>query len=337
MGPSNHPGMREGVVRARVRVGEAFAPGHLTALFSPETSAADPRARGSRGAGIVLELGARADARFAPGRTRSVELDADIAGPLPITRAVARTLLRERPGRLRLAIRHELPVGQGFGMSAAGALATALATAQATGLTRATAVEAAHRADLAGGGGLGGVAAILGGGLELRTRAGVPPWGEVRYRRFPLPLFVAVLGRPLPTAPLLSDVAFLRRVKASAEPGLRRLGAEPTARTLLEEAERFGERLGLASPRVAHALRALRRSGAWAGQAMFGESVYAVPRSPGSRSRVVRVFERLGARAVELRAARRGAHVRVARSPRTSGVASLTHEAFAGCTAVRRG
>jgi len=162
----------------------AFAPGHVTGIFRPEVTHRDPRGRGSVGAGIVLELGAWAEARFSPGPRSRIRVVADGRGPWPISEDVARRMTPEEPGTLTVRLTHELPVGQGFGMSAAGALATALAVGALSARPTAHAVEVAHLADLFGGGGLGGVAAILGGGLEVRTRAGVPPLGRVIHRPF---------------------------------------------------------------------------------------------------------------------------------------------------------
>ncbi len=297
------------------RTAHAFAPGHLTGIFAPATQARDPRARGSVGAGIVLERGVWAEARWRPGHRARVVLDSDLGRDLPISMDVARRLVGRRPGTLRLRLRHELPVGQGFGTSAAGALATGLATARAMGLPPRRGVEMAHLADLFGQGGLGGVSAILGGGWERRRSAGIPPHGRSTHRRFERPVWIALLGRPLPSPSLLGSARFLDSVRRAADAGLRRIARRPTERAFLEEAERFTDRLGLASPRLARAIHRLRRDGAWAGQAMFGRSLWAVARSEAARPRIVRTLARLGARAVELSAAPRGAWAAAGLSP----------------------
>jgi pantoate kinase len=290
------------------RVARAFAPGHVTGVFAPDLSARDPRGRGSVGAGVVLELGVWATVRWRPGTRRSeVRILSDAPGPLPISAEVARRLLGDRPGRLEVQLRHELPIGQGFGMSAAGALATGLAVARALGSARQRAIETAHLADLFGGGGLGGVSAVLGGGLELRERPGVPPFGRTRHRPFSPSILLAVVGRPLPSPPLLRDRRFLERVRAQANLSLPRLRTRTDAPTFLDEAERFTDGLGLASPPVRRVLTKVRATGARAAQAMFGQSVFIVPADPVERRAVVEMLEKARIRAVELRAARNGA------------------------------
>ncbi len=289
------------------RVAHAFAPGHITGIFSPATEARDPRARGSRGAGIVLELGAWAEARWVPGRRPHVDLASDLERELPISGEVASRLLGPRRGTLSVRLRHELPVGQGFGMSAAGALSTALACARVLDLPAERGIEVAHLSDLYGHGGLGGVSAVLEGGWERRLTPGIPPHGRSIHRPFSRPVWIALLGPPLPSPRLLGDAKFLETVRRAATGGLRHLARRPTEGVFLSESERFSDRVGIAPPRLGRTVRSLRRSGAWSGQAMFGRSVWAVPRSRSGRSQLVRALSRLGVRAVELSASRTGA------------------------------
>ncbi|HTT14165.1 MAG TPA: hypothetical protein VMG81_00040 [Thermoplasmata archaeon] len=290
------------------RYARAFAPGHVTGLFRPALGARDPRARGSVGAGIVLELGAIASASFRPGPRRRIRLDDGTGRALPISEEVARRLAPEEPGALEVRLTHELPVGQGFGMSAAGALATALAVDRLAGRDRERAISVAHLADLFGGGGLGGVAAILGGGLEARRRPGIPPFGAIVRRPCPGSLFVGVVGGPIPSPTVLGDPRRLHRIDRAAE-GLSGLVRHLTPDAFFAASERFTDAAGLATPEVARAVRALRRSGAWAAQAMFGRSFLARPKVARDRARLIEGLQRAGLRAVEVSAARAGARV----------------------------
>ena len=293
---------------ARESCARAFAPGHVTGVFRPEASGRDPRSRGSVGAGVVLELGAWAEARFAPGPRTRLRVRGDGPGPWPISEEVARRLAPRETGTLSVRLSHELPVGQGFGMSAAGALATALAVGALSGRPRPESISVAHLADLFGGGGLGGVAAILGGGLEVRRRAGVPPFGEVLHRPFVPRLWVGVLGKPIPSPSVLGNPVALRRIARAAE-GWERLLDRPTPERFLEESERFTDRAGLAAPRVRRAVKALRRCGALASQAMFGASFFALAPTGSARRASVEWMRKAQVRAVEVNAATTGARL----------------------------
>ncbi len=288
---------------------EAFAPGHVTGVFAPAVVARDPRGRGSTGAGVVLELGALATAEFRPGAPNAVRIVSDVRAPLPISMDVARRLRPRARGTLTVRLRHELPIGQGFGMSAAGALATALAVTALTGASRTGAVRAAHLADLFGEGGLGGVAAIAGGGgVEFRVRGGIPPWGRVVRRDLPGRLLVGVVGGPLPSPRLLRNPRFLARVR-DASAALPSLLEAPDVVGFFDASERFTDRLGLASPVVRRVLRGLRRRGWWAAQAMFGRSFFARPKLAAGPRDDLRWLSRGGFRVVGLSAAATGAHV----------------------------
>jgi pantoate kinase len=281
-------------------VGTAFAPGHITGLFAPRLSSRDPRGRGSVGAGLVLEVGVSAIAHWTPGAADRVTVHSSPRTPVPISVEAARRVKGERSGRLNVELTHALPIGRGFGMSAAGALATARAVANAVGGENRRVVEIAHLSDLFGGGGLGGVAAIDGGGLEIRKRPGIPPWGNVRRLSFPAPVFVAIAGAPLPSPDLLSDAPFLARVERAAADGLRALARHPSAETFLAESETFTDRLGLASPAMERRMHRLRSTGARVAQAMFGRTIFAVGLKGGSRNRLLTALAKERLAAVEL-------------------------------------
>ncbi len=258
------------------------------------------------GAGIVLELGVQARARYRPEGPRRISVTSDLSSPLPISTEVVRRLLGSRTGSLTVHLRHELPEGQGFGTSAAGALSSAIAVAEVLELPTARAIATAHLADLFGGGGLGGVAAILGGGTELRRRPGIPPWGRIVHRPFSRAILVGVVGGPIPSPGVLRDARSLRRIVAAGAVW-EGLGPGSSPEEFFAAGERFTDRVGLAPPALRALLRALRHRGTYAFQAMFGETFVALPRSADARTAALDWLARGGVRTVELGAARDGA------------------------------
>lgn len=261
---------------------KAFAPGHVTGLFVPVTAPADPLSRGSLGAGLVLEVGATAKVTATPAPHPSLSLwQGDRPADLPVTRAAVEKLLAQAPKgwELRVELAHALPISSGMGMSAAGTLAASLATTRLLGLDARKAVEAAHRAELEAHTGLGGVAAILGGGLEVRRRAGLEPWGLVERTPVEAMVLLAFRPDPMPSPPLLSDPHFLDRVREAGEGLLSRLPPPPlSVETFQDSSNRFTESLGLASGPVLEALQEGRREGLPLAQAMLGQALFlAVP------------------------------------------------------------
>jgi pantoate kinase len=300
---------RDGVRRRTRAVARAFAPGHVSAIFRAELGARDPRGRGSLGAGFVLDRGVHARAEWRPHGPDRVRVRGGGRSGWPISTDVATRLKADRRGELIVELRHELPVGQGFGMSAAGALATALAVARVLGLPAQRATQTAHLGELFGGGGLGGVAAILGGGLELRERPGVPPWGQVRHRLGDARFLAVELGPPVPSPRLLRDADFLDRVGRAAGSALRRIRRSFTTRTILGEGDRFRRSLGIALPSVERSRALLAARGALGLQALFGRSLLVAVSSSARARTIERYCRRRGWRCWQVRLAERGAEV----------------------------
>ncbi len=290
-----------------IRYARAYAPGHVTGVFRPASSGRDPRGVGSVGAGLVLDLGAVAEVSWDPLARRRLDAQSTQGQSLPITSEAVEHLRASYPGRIRVTVRPALPVGQGFGMSAAGTLATSLAVASLLNVRRSRAIETAHLAELFGRGGLGGVPAILGGGLEVRRRPGVPPFGEVWHLPWdPAPLFLVRVGPPIPSPRILGDPRWLGRIERASE-GLEGLMRQPSRDGFLELSERFTDRLELGSLAFHRTVRALRRTGNWVAQAMFGNTLFVVPRSAHAREGLLQWLTNHGVAAVETNVGRHGA------------------------------
>jgi pantoate kinase len=263
------------------RSARAFAPGHLTGFFVPDLSAHDPRARGSLGAGLVLDRGVVATVSWDPEGPDGIRMRSTPVAPLPVSRSVARRLKGARRGSLRVALEHALPIGQGLGMSAAGAVATGLAVARVLDRPPALAWQSAHLAELEHRGGLGGVAALSGGGLEVRTRAGVPPWGEVRHRPYRAPLTLLTFGAGIPSPKVLGSARWVRRIHSAGRRSLAGFTARPDWGTYWDEAERFTDSVGLLPDRLRPRISTARAQGWALVQAMFGRVLVLAPRTSG--------------------------------------------------------
>ncbi len=292
-------------------VAMAFAPGHVTGLFVPDLEGPDPRSRGSRGAGIVLDVGARARVELRELRadaTRIEVLQGGLPVSFPITELALRLLVPSHGYTVRVELRHELPVSHGFGMSAAGTLASAMALAQCLGLPVERAHEAAHRAEMELHGGLGGVSAILGGGLEVRRVAGVPPYGKVERTPHSRGFFAAFLRDPLPSPPLLGNPEFLARVAALGTPLLGDLPPPPVPWTRFFEASlEFSRGLALGGSALTATLGRVTESGVPAFQAMMGNTLVASPPDEDSEGRLVTLLRRAGFTILRVHVGRTGA------------------------------
>ncbi len=250
----------------------AFCPGHITCFFTP---AGDPSEdllrRGSLGAGIRTSLGASVDVSERSG-IRTVMDGCECE--LPVTSRVLELLA---PGRgFDISIENGLPCGEGFGMSAAGAVAVALAVADICGIGRQAAFEAAHKAEILGGGGLGDVSALYCLGHQpVRVREGIPPYGEVvatdvRFDR----LTLAVLGPKMHTGNVLGDPARFAAISAAGRRAVSGYLKKPGVERMYSISNRFSAEAGVECGAVSAALERLHADGHRAAMCMLGNSIF---------------------------------------------------------------
>jgi len=134
-------------------VGRAFAPGHITGFFEIHNDPL-PQKRGSTGCGLVLDGGIETTV------SECVDMTEIFLDGIPVvaetTRAVVDKLV-DFP--VKVSCTSSIPIGCGFGASAAGALSVAYALNEAfsLGLTSNQLLETAHVAEVTNGSGMGDV------------------------------------------------------------------------------------------------------------------------------------------------------------------------------------
>lgn len=259
---------------AAARTANAFAPGHVSGLFAVHDGEADLLRKGSRGAGWSVDLGAAATVSLTAGPTR---VAVSGGGTAPVTLDALRRLAPASAFDVRLRL--DLPVGQGFGMSAAGTLAACLAAAHVLGLDPEEALAATHAAEVASGTGLGDAVGSWFGAGEVRVRPGCPPHGwAMRIEPPPGTRFLfCVLGKGIPTPSIIKDDSWKRRTRELADPAVDRILAagRPMAwDLLLRESAAFSQALGL-MPDAMRALGARLPTTVRWGQSMLGNTLWA--------------------------------------------------------------
>jgi len=274
-----------------VSEGEAFCPGHVTAFFEVREDP-DPRKKGSRGAGLCLSLGVRTVARVRDDSRASIDVIVNGRRQrADVTRRVAEKILGDRSCEVNILSETSLPVSQGFGVSAAAAVSTALALDDALGakIPRDELVAVAHETEVECGTGLGDVVPASIGGMDLRLKPGAPGYAEVRTFPVEAELLLAVIGAEMPTKTVLRDskkVAAINRIGGAL---VDEFSENPTLERLFELGVRFAEGTGLADKRVLEVIRASRMFGR-ATMAMLGHSVVAT----GNRQQLATLYLKFG-------------------------------------------
>lgn len=250
----------------------AFCPAHVTCFFQP-VHADDVMSAGSRGAGIRLDRGATASVSENRSPRTDVVMDG-VPAEAPVTRRLLEAMAPDRG--FDIVIENGLPPGQGFGMSAAGAIAVALCIGEVCGPGAGDPYRMAHAAEVLAGGGLGDVAGIMSNADQpVRLRAGMPPTGTVTGTGVGFDeLTVAVLGEGIDTRGLLSDRSRCKDIGEAGAYAVDRYMEAPSASRLFELSGWFSETTGLEGARVSAARASLATHGIPSGMCMLGDSIF---------------------------------------------------------------
>jgi pantoate kinase len=262
------PHLRMGThLKMGAHIMRAFAPGHITGFFVVREGP-DPLHTGSCGAGLSIDDGVYTEVSVSD-RTRiflnGTESEATT------TRALV-DLLTDQP--VRVESRLSVPVGGGLGASAAGAVSTALALNQLLGLNKTfnELCYAAHVAEVTSGTGLGDVAGMSNGGIEMRLRPGTP-FALDRIPAAPIYIYYVHFG-PVSTRGVLSDDREKTLINLSGEECLKALLKKPTFEEFMRLSRGFAVEAGLISARALDAVEAVEATGGLASMAMLGDTVF---------------------------------------------------------------
>jgi pantoate kinase len=260
--------------------GIAFAPGHISAFFEPVYSGQNMDRSGSRGAGINISLGALSQVTVEPTSHQITIVNINGSpSNAPVTKMALQYLLGEAPLTITVDTMLDLPVSQGFGMSAGGALSSSLALADLLNLPRDNAIKAAHYAEVQLRTGLGDVVASSFGGIEIRREAGLPPWGMLEHIPGKYDMVLCVIGEELETKKILSDTARLREIASYGRYYTKKLMEKPSVEHLFSLAWEFTRKSGLADDLVLQAIEAANEYG-MASMCMLGNSVFGMGDTP---------------------------------------------------------
>ena len=248
-----------------------FCPGHITCFFQPVRTG-DVRSTGSRGAGLRLSLGTRVSVREHGDSLVNITID-DEPAEAPVTRCM---LAHEVPGRgFDVTVDNDLPVGQGFGMSASGTIAAARCICEILDLPQEEAFLMAHRAEVEQGGGLGDVAAIQCLGHQpVRVKPGMGPYGEVLSTPLEFDnLTLMVIGGRLGTASVINDPVMQCKLAEAGSDAVDEFLRDPTSDNLFRLSREFSSGTGLETDAMRSALDRLNEEGR-AGMCMLGHSIF---------------------------------------------------------------
>ena len=253
----------------------AFAPGHISGFFEPVYNQ-DMSRTGSCGAGINISLGATSIVFAKNSNKQNFEIYVnDKKSPAPVTKLALKYMLLENPIDIVVKTTLYLPVKQGFGMSAAGAISATYALAKIIGFSKNEAMKASHYAEVQLRTGLGDVMASCFGGVEIRKSAGLPPWGIIEHIPGKYDLVLCIVGKKLETRKILSDPSKTDKIVEYGKYCTKKLLENPTIENLFLLSQTFAKKTNLLEKRTQEAIDAANKFG-MASMCMLGNSVFAI-------------------------------------------------------------
>ncbi len=294
---------------------------HVTMLFAPESLRAkkfhnwrDVLVIGSKGLGFSIDAGVVTEVYPAQGQSRQHEVWFNKV-KVPLSQATvsnrALKLLEEVVGKLpptRIHHQFEVPMGGGFGTSAAGVLGllTGIRNLYELSVSDEELFQLAHAAEVLEKGGLGDVLALYHGGFEHRIKAGAPGIGICRRYTDLEKNFVVLVKffSQLETKSVLNNVTIIQTIKDVGNKTLSMLLRQPTSPDLnfLREAIReFDLTVGMMDEQVLRELSRAWSDGFLAGQVMIGNAVFVLlEKKMDNFGRMLRQFKKKGYKKFEI-------------------------------------
>ena len=247
-----------------------FVPGHITGFFNIENHDVSLK-NGSCGVGFLLSKGVRTTISPAD------KLDVDVnQGDETVIGEVLKIL--EIDDTFKITQDIQLPIGAGFGTSAASAFSLTLAINEFLdlGYSEELCGQIAHMAEINLGAGLGDVIAQTGQGLVLRTKSGAPGIGEIKSFRHDVFIAYKTFGS-INTADIIRDPHHKQILSEAGLKCLELFEKEPTVENFLSFSNKFSNETKLMSDDVKNLVDYFNSSSDILGSsmAMLGNTVFA--------------------------------------------------------------
>lgn len=285
---------------------QAFSPSGISSFFeicdtTPEGQPIlDQERVGARGGGFGIQMGTTTEVTASESETSEIHvlINGQETLQAETTETVVRVLLEKVGAAYKVLVKHivQVPIGAGFGTSAAGALNTALALSRALdlNLTYNQLGKIAHVAEVKCKTGLGTVGPLLLGGCILTTEPGAP--GVARMDRIPIsPDYAIVAGvyGSTPTKEVLSSPEKRRQVNKWGRITLETILSNPSLENFMTCCLNFACKTGFITQRLMELVRLAEKAGAvGAAQNMVGEAIHALTTLENAE-KVVQAFKQV--------------------------------------------
>ena len=264
-----------------IMMATAFCPAHITGFFKAELGKEDSKQLGSLGAGFSIQKGVKTIVTIRDKTKHdisnfAIKVNGFESGDMRVSELVLSRFSTE--GKF-LDITHEInvPVGYGFGCSAAVALSLAIALNDALEckLSKIKVAQIAHDVEIECKTGLGDVLASYHGGFEIRVKPGAPGIGEVKKinskeRRD----VIIICFNPISTKKFLSER--ISSINGLGGKMVDKLIQSNDTEEFQDMSLKFAKYVNVITPKMYEVINLLHKNGIKCGVALFGETVFSL-------------------------------------------------------------
>lgn len=268
----------------------AFCPAGISSFFQAVTTSPPPQSIeaacriGARGGGFVIDKGVTTEVKITAAKKTEVDvtINGKNAPEAIVTREVFKLLLPKIKTPHQILVSHvvEVPIGAGYGASAAGAVSTAMALAKAFNLkmTLNQIAQIAHTAEIRCATGLGSVSGVIRGGAILILEPGAPGYDRVDWLPMsPTHRIVTASFAPISKKDIIFSEDALQVVNREGQKVLRQILTNPDPVRFMELCRGFAKKAGFLSDRVVEVIEKTMDAGALgATQNMIGDAFHAL-------------------------------------------------------------
>ena len=265
-----------------------FVPSHITGFFEIIQNS-NPLLKGSKGAGITLDEGVVTNTKIKEGNGNIIINVNNKEDSLnTISKKTVKIILDRYNVNIQdydIYINHDskLPIGAGFGTSAAFALGISFTLPKLMGINISfkEAGEIAHLAEISQSSGLGDVISEMFGGCVIRLNEGSPVKGIIDKIPITKPIYVITktIGL-LETKDIIENPIHQKHINQSGSILLNRLINNPSISNFMKLSRKFANDTQLISKEIAEIINILDEETLGASMAMLGNTAFALSYSP---------------------------------------------------------
>ena len=278
-----------------IMMATAFCPAHITGFFKAELGKEDSKQLGSLGAGFSIQKGVKTivtirDKTIHDISNFAIRVNGFESGDMQVSELVLGKFATK--GKF-IDVVHEInvPVGYGFGCSAAVALSLAIALNDALDfkLSKIKVAQIAHDVEIECKTGLGDVLASYYGGFEIRDKPGAPGIGHVQKITLNEISIIMICFSPISTSKFIKER--LPRINGLGGKMVNKLLESKNYEHFQEMSLEFAKYVDVMTPRMQKVVNELSKNNIKCGIALFGETIFSmIPKE--NENKILEILEK---------------------------------------------